>query len=204
MRDHIIVATMGRCGTNLLYDSVVASGHGSGGFILRFDTIRPKLIRNPKLASAYMTHDYPPDRLPPNVKLIYLFGDPRDIAVSAYKQINRWGKGHHSHLKMVSRFRPNDQVLMEDSLGLHEHFAAWMTKQSFPFASVRYEALERQSVREQLAAWLGFMPTFPEWKQRTSCWREHPRGDEVDSTHKELAGIVRNAEDFHVWGGRKC
>jgi hypothetical protein len=187
----------------MLHDAIVASGYGSGGFFFRFNSIMPKLSRgNLKSGAAYVTHDYPPDNLPTNVKVIYMFSDPRDVAISVCRQINVWGGAHHSHLSRYARFRPNEQVLMEDSLGLYDHFVTWMAEHKFPFASVRYDALGSQSVREQLAMWLGFMPVFPEWRQRPSIWSEHPKSEDIDSSYKKLTELVCAADDFRVWPAR--
>lgn len=197
--DAIVVAGLGRCGTTLVHDSLCNNGFFPSGFFLKqFDDIDTYFAKH-----VYKTHDYPPLVLPKNVKLIYLFGNPMNIALSAHHKLNKWGKLHHEHLRS-DKFIENDILIRQDSLQLYDHFDAWYKHQGFPFISVRYEALYKQEVLVQLSNYLNFELKLLPFKQRETDWTQYERRDDLFYLYKGLYEKIEAVEDLKIWYCESC
>ncbi len=75
----IVIAGIGRCGTQLMYHSVA----NSMGFSLA-DKFLVDFSEefNYARATVYKTHDFPPKVLPSHAKVIFMFGNPMNAAIS--------------------------------------------------------------------------------------------------------------------------
>jgi hypothetical protein len=189
-----IVGGMGRCGTKLICDSLKKSGIVENDvFLDRFNTQIEY-----KNGFYYKTHDYPPEYLPGNVKLIYMFGNPMNTAISAHKKINEWGHLHHYHLNS-NLYRCNDELFHKDTLLLQSHFDAWYKEQKFDFISIKYEALYEVETIETLNRFLGFPIKLIPFEKRDSDYRAHPQSKIIINTYRDLYDKVKAADNVKVW-----
>ena len=189
----VIVAGMGRCGTTLLYDALAEYGFKYTTFLGSF---RECFIY--RYGSVYKTHYLPPDKLHNNVKLIYMFGNPYDIVISATSQINSWGKLHHEHIGS-NLFVENNELYYKDTLQLNKHFDMWYRQQGFSFISIKYEALYEENSRKILNKYLGFELRLPSYRKRESAWEDHPRRKELISLYGELYEKIESVECVKMW-----
>jgi hypothetical protein len=194
----IIVGGLGRCGTKLICKSLRKSGISKNSYFLdRFDQQEEYTA-----GYYYKTHDYPPSYLPANVKLIYMFGNPMNTAISAHKKINEWGYLHHYHLNS-NLYKFNDELFYKDTLLLHEHFDAWYKEQNFEFISIKYEALHNTETKEKLSSFLGFKLNLLPFSKRESDYRTHPQREHLIKTYFELNEKIKNAENVKIWKAKK-
>jgi len=189
----IIVTGMGRCGTTLVETAFKNYGFRGATFL---PTFRDCFIYGN--GKVYKTHFLPPDRLPYNVKLMYMIGNPFDIVISTNNQINNWGKLHHLHLGS-DLFTENNEIFIKDTLQLHRHFDLWYRQQKFTFLSIKYEALYLQKTREILNEYMGFELLLPSYIKRQSNWVSHPRKDELIKLYGRLYEKIMEAEDIKIW-----
>jgi len=189
----VIVAGMGRCGTTMLRDALRKYGFESTPYLRRFSDCF--IYGNGKV---YKSHYYPPDRLPYNVKLIYMFGNPLDIAISTNNQINRWGRLHHDH-HGSSLFKGTNELYFDDTLQLGKHFNVWYKHHKFPFISIKYESLYNYNTREMLNKYLGFKLELPPYVKRQSCWLNHPMKQELLKTYGDLHRRIEESDDVKIW-----
>jgi hypothetical protein len=197
-RHAYIVAGLGRCGTTLVFNSLVRRGYkGDLPFLRRFDD-----LDSYQNGAVYKTHYLPPESLPDNVKLIYLFGHPIDTIISTHRMINQWGARHHANLGSES-FRSNDDIFYRDSLALCEHFDRWYRPQAFPFISIRYEALHLVDTRTALSRFLGFELRLPPNRERRANRSEHSMRDQILEVYRELDRRIEQAEDVRIWRERE-
>lgn len=188
----IIIAGIGRCGTTLLYNSLQAKGFiGSGMITNSEDTKFEK-------GNIYKTHDYPPDQLPVEAKVIFMFGNPYDIVISTSRKINQWGLEHFEHLASP-KYIPNKQLFQSDDLLLERLFDAWMQKQSFSFISIKYEFLYSPKVKEVLNNYLGFKIDLPPRRERKANWQIHPEHEQLKKVYRDLFHKIEKAEDIKIW-----
>lgn len=195
-KNAIIVGGLGRCGTTLICDSLKRTGMGvyeNNYFLDRFH--QQEEYTN---GFYYKTHDYPPDYLPSNVKLIYMFGNPMDTAISAHKKINEWGYLHHYHLNS-SLYTFNDELFYKDTLLLHNHFDAWYKSQNFEFISIKYDALYNAKTIESLNRFLGFQLSLKPFVNRESDYKNHPHRENLQKTYSKLNKKIENAENVKIW-----
>jgi hypothetical protein len=193
--ESVVVAGLGRCGTTLLYNALREHGYCApdNSFLVDF-----AVLSDAPTGSVYKTHAYPPASLPRNMKLIWLFGDPRNIALSVHNKMNEWGRRHHAHLQS-SGYEPNTSVLRRDTLGLGEHFEAWYRRQNFPFVSVRYERLRADEVQDALASFLVFRVDLPRREERKAHWDQSGFVDTLNAVYGSLAERIESAENIRIW-----
>ena len=146
---------------------------------------------------VYKTHGFPPPSLPDQVRLIYMFGNPMNIVVSAHNQMNAWGRLHHKHLGS-DLFIDNDCVFQRDTLLLSKHFDLWHRRQSFSFATVRYEALYEPGTISTLNEYLGINLTLPPFRKRSANWTEHPRKDKLLEIYADLHKRIEQADNIKI------
>jgi len=146
----------------------------------------------------YKTHDYPPDQMPDNVKVIYLFRNPMNIALSAYYKINQWGEVHHRHFHS-DLFKPNEDILYQDTLQLEKQFDAWFKHQGFDFISVKYENLFELDTKQILSEFLGFELQYKEVKASSTNYKDHPKSKDLIKTYALLAEKIDKAPACKLW-----
>lgn len=197
-RNPIVIAGLGRCGTTLMYNSILENHYylmSSG--ILMFDDEQIQFGWN----ELFKTHDYPPKNLPNKVKLIFMFGNPLNTVISAHRLMNHWGQKHHEHLRS-NQFRPNNEILKSDTLKLHELFDAWNQVQNFSFISVRYETLYSKKTLNALSDYLGFRLQLLPQQPRISDWETHPKKKQLLSVYGDLHKKILDADDVKIWSSK--
>ena len=193
-KNAIIVGGLGRCGTTLMCYSLKNSGFpGDLIFFDRFDQ-QNELING----CYYKTHDYPPNYLPANVKLIYMFGNPMNIVISTHKKINEWGYLHHYHLDS-DLYTFNDEIFYKDTLLLHKHFDAWYKNQNFEFISIKYESLYDTETLNVLKGFIGLELNLLPFVNRETSYKTHPHKKNIIRTYSELNEKIKNADNAKVW-----
>ncbi|MEO2072875.1 MAG: hypothetical protein ABGW99_16205 [Zunongwangia sp.] len=190
----IIIAGLGRCGTTLLHNSFKMNHYYiAHDDFLMFSKNSPEF----KLNHLYKTHDYPPQFLPENVKLIFMYGNPMNTVISSHRRINEWGKAHHEHLGS-DNFVPNDTIFYNDTLKLNELFDAWNRPQGFEFLSIRYETLYTSGTIKTISDFVGFdFKLLPEKKRQTN-WKVHPLKEELLKVYGDLNEKIFNAPDYLI------
>ena len=196
-KNAFIIGGLGRCGTQLICKSLKKSGISENSYFLdRFDQQKEYIN-----GFYYKTHDYPPDSLPPNVKLIYMFGNPMNIAISTHKKINEWGFLHHYHLNS-GLYQFNDELFYKDTLLLHNHFDAWYKNHNFEFISIKYEALYNIQTIEILNNFLGFKLKLLPFSKREADYKTHPHMENLLKTYSALNEKIEIASNVKVWKPR--
>lgn len=194
----IVVAGLGRCGTTLVFDAIRKYGFPhSRVFIDKFQKMsfyKPGMV--------YKSHDHPPTKLPDNVKVIWMFGNPMNIILSTHKMINEWGRKHYYHLGLDS-YVDNDFVFNGDNMNMKVHFEEWYKHQNFEFLSVRYESLNKREAQVAIWEYLGFEFPFPQLRERETDWNNHYMRDQLYETYNELNNRIESVDDFKLWSIKK-
>jgi hypothetical protein len=172
----VVVASMGRSGSTLVYDAVVSK-------FVEATPIRRALFgtrvtadwswdlgEKPLLpGTVYKTHDYP-DALKgmPNVKSVFLYGSTLDAAVSVYSSMERfgaeWVKTHFTHLKSDGKF---EDIFDHDMLGFEKQVRSWACWSATPVICLKYEALwDNQAA---LSEFLGIDISLPPRRERVAA-----------------------------------
>lgn len=191
----IIIAGLGRCGTTLLYDSIIRNHY----YNFSNDIINmSRFTEGYKDGFIYKSHDYPPKSLPTNVKIVFMFGNPYNTVISTHRRINEWGIMHHRHLNS-KLFETNDNIFYKDTLGLELLFDSWYKSQNFEFLSLRYESLYNKNTIRILGEYLGMnLKLFPK-KARKAEWEQHHLKDKLIMTYGGLFKKIYSSEDVKVW-----
>lgn len=188
-----IIAGLGRCGTTLVQQALIET-HGvikSRQFLSRFSD-ENKFVNG----TIHKTHDLPPATLSSNVKLVFMFGNPMNAALSGYKEFSK--NKHYAHIG-VTDIPDREDIFSRDILLLEKHFDAWHRQQGFDFISVRYETLYAEATRAMLAEYLGFRVNLPPHRQRSTDWQQHDRRDELVATYSGLNAKIESAADARIW-----
>lgn len=171
MENTIVVASLGRCGSTLMVNSLakaykrqehrrdiirlddhINEYHTSDKTIDRgFDSKESEKKKGQFLKGyVYKTHDYPPPYLPKNVKVIFIFANPIDIVLSAKTldkiPVKGLNNDNFTHLDLHIRnlrgnFEEKNLLFQKDVLKLSDNFNAWHKKHSFPLMTLRYETM---------------------------------------------------------------
>ena len=193
-----IISGLGRCGTTLMQFALIESRGliKSRRFLSRFSD-----EKNFVKGTLYKTHSAPPVRLPPHVKLVFMFGDPMNAALSGYKEFSKENDKHFQHIG-ASEVPDREDIFSRDVLMLEQHFDAWYQRQGFDFISVRYETLYTEETQSMLAEYLGFRLKLPPYRQRSTDWRQHERRDELAATYAGIGNKIEAADDCRIWLGK--
>jgi hypothetical protein len=194
-RPAVVVGGLGRCGTTVVYHAVLNSSRIytiSDTFVVDLSGFT---FRN---GTVYKTHDFPPSQLQRGVKVIFMFGNPMNAAISARREFNGEGRGHYKHVH--SPHETDHELMFEkDVLLMEEHFDQWMQTQAFSFLSIRYENLFDDEVGELLSDYIGHRITLPTKAVRRSEWLDHPASDALAKTYGRLAEKVLAAPKVKLW-----
>ena len=131
----IIVASMGRCGSTLLFKALGGAWEKSIREIficdLAADILPGRILKS---------HDFAPAALPPHVKVVYLFGDPYGIVLSNWDKMKRKDIVQH-FIHLHGYYDRKERMLEEDVLRLKENFRSWHRPHPYPVLTVRYETM---------------------------------------------------------------
>ncbi|CAK27101.1 Hypothetical protein SynRCC307_0198 [Synechococcus sp. RCC307] len=172
----ILIASMGRSGSTLLFDAVAealistrnlliprafakALIRRGGAWNLRTIRFFPGVV--------YKTHGFP-DHLPENFtgKIIFIYGDPIDAALSIIncrdKLGEMWFSSHLTHLFAKESFLSDDN----DPFQFSRQIQSWMNYQGSPVLVLRYETL--WDYTNKISEFLGFNISLPPRKARSN------------------------------------
>ena len=190
-----IISWLGRCGTTMMQYALIETRGAikSRSFLSRFSDEKTFVK-----GTIYKTHSFPPATLPSHVKLVFMFGDPMNAALSGYKEFSKENDKHFQHIG-ASEVPDREEIFSRDVLMLEQHFDTWYQQQGFDFISVRYETLYTEETQSMLAEFLGFRLILPPYRQRSTDWRQHERGDELATTYAGLNTKIEAAADCRIW-----
>jgi len=195
MENALIHASLGRCGSWWFCNSVIKNYSNFHSFY-NFGDI------NFNKNTLYKTHDFPPPNIAPYMKIVYMFGCPMNIIVSALEKFDY--KVHKNVHQIYSPWEAfykyhnadileHHKIYDKDTLRLEENFDMWYKPQRFPFVAIKYETLSKIDLN-RLYNFLGFKFDLIPFKKRESNWQNHPQKDRLLSTYKSLADKVERAE----------
>jgi len=183
----IIISSMGRSGSTLLFD-VLKNYRSNNEFIILHDKL------NLKNNFLYKTHSFSED-MPKNCncKVLYLFSNPYNVVISAHKNTNL--KMHYKHMNGFWGMR--NQWHIFDSLRLEDNFDSWYKKQNFELLTIKYECLyENINIIEDF---IGEKLIFPEIKKRKTNWKNHEFKNDIEKTYGNLFKKINNANNIKIW-----
>lgn len=177
----ILVASMGRTGSTLIYASLV-----EGMVVKRFGIRSPRLgglVRETawRLCGAsyrngrvYKTHDFPEGLKPGERPLVvFLYGSASDAARSVLRCDTVYGcdwiKEHLEHLRAKGAF---EDIPDRDVLRFGEQLDAWLSCEIVPVLALRYEDLWTSGAEQKLSRFVGFPVRLPVRRARESTGME--------------------------------
>ncbi|MBT8474502.1 MAG: hypothetical protein HKO95_06020 [Rhodobacteraceae bacterium] len=188
-RPGIIVASIGRSGSTLLYRSVAEAMS-----MARFSRIRGRVFDEAwDLADStllrgtvYKTHDHPAALAGrQDLRSLFVFGQPSDIARSVVNQRathgDAWVAEHLAHMHADG---PYEALFERDVLRLESQLDAWSTFTASPVLCVRYEAL--WDALDEIRAFTGLPVELPERRERESKLL----GDEEEAALRSVYGAL--------------
>jgi|TARA_B100000315_G_scaffold161196_1_gene149611 hypothetical protein len=229
-RKTIIVAGLGRCGTTLLFESlsyhlriqpgrlhiVRLDDHIDEGLYYTpdtidrgFDSLEYERLRGQfKRGHVYKSHDFPPEYLPRHVKVIYLFGNPVEIVLSAKSLDNDQLHGVDSRFTILDLhirnlrgdFAEKGSLFEKDVLRLKDNFDLWMKNHSFPVMAVRYEALwdRLEDIRKFTGCRKLILPPYSPRKDRTISYDEKTLKS-LTTVYQTLSRKIKDMSDVTVF-----
>lgn len=205
-RPPVVVASMGRAGSTLVYDAL-----NKGMGLARFgaDTYRnERFVRDVAwtLANArfrkgvvYKTHDFPHElKTVQDIRVVFTFGIPSDAARSVLGCDDKYGRAwieeHFSHLRADGTF---DEVCSRDVLRFGEQLDSWTGLTDLPVLALKYENLWDSGAQDALSRFVGFPVTLPVRKARESAALElGDRAKALRSTYAALDARVAAMPDI--------
>ncbi len=202
----VIVASMGRAGSTLIYDAL-NKGMGmarfgeetyrNGRFVRDVAwTLSKARFRN---GVVYKTHDFPHDlTAAQNVRVVFTFGIPSDAARSVLgcntKYGRAWIEEHFEHLRANGTF---DQICDRDVLRFGDQLDSWTALKSIPVLGLKYESLWQSGAQQALSRFVGFPVTLPERKNRESAAMDlGEAGEKLMKTYANLDARVAAMPDI--------
>lgn len=184
----IVCAGLPRSGSTLLYRAMAGLPPG--------DTT-PK----PQTGPVRKTHS-PQPQLFESVRIgVFIFGDPIDAVIST--RVCRWDEQHFRNCEASKEYNPNNSdVFRKDVLNYEKIFDAWMQRQNFDLAVVRYEKLYESA--PALSAILGIEISLPEWRPRKDYSEITSAEDRAAAyrTYERLAEKISLSPDLAFWSSR--
>jgi len=193
MDTHYIIASLGRCGSTLVTHTVTrALGRTPPPPFVQLDNYAPDQ------GPVYKTHSLAPESIPEGGKVIFIFGDPRNIVVSTRSM----------HLRDMHCEHMGADPLQwhvwpyKDILNLEANFDSWYQPHDYEVLSIRYEKMFENF--DVLNGFLGMDIAWPPHRPRKSDWSKHPLGQEIAWTYNSLWRKVESAEDVRIWKPTSC
>lgn len=195
MENPVVITSMGRSGSTVLFYSIEGSLRSHSGFYRTLSDCGYRFGR------VYKTHGYPPENYSNDPLFIWTFSDPFEIILSLKRraEINLgWTKGHFENMGGVS-YEDCENLFKEDCLALEEQFKKWHKEQSFPLVTVKYRAIwkNERKIEEFLQREVN-LPPFSPRKKRFPKLSEKNR-QEIKNTYKSLREKWKEVPDFKQW-----
>ena len=205
MNNSYVVASLGRCGSQLM--TVTLHNHLWGfqehekPFLKKtrpFIREYPNVFKN---GIVHKTHLYP-TQYPDNCKVIFTFGDPLDIILSVVRKSKTegyWGPAHFKNLD--ANWEEFGDIFIRDVLKLENMFDSFYKSQTCDIMCLRYETLWENE--DKISEFLGFDFKLPGRKTRESKNLRQSLTDEqiniFNSGYSSLIEKINNAEDCKIW-----
>ena len=170
--DPIVIASMGRSGSTLVYDAVVEAVIDQSP--LRKNILGHRLtadqawnLSSQPLVSGvvYKTHDYPERLVTTGGKAIFLFGSTLDSAKSVHSAKDRFGKNwveqHFSNLRSEGNY---EDLFKYDVLNFEQQIKSWAVNETIPTLCMRFETLWENS--DKISAFLDMRVNLPAKRER--------------------------------------
>ncbi len=194
--DPIIVASMGRSGSTLVYEAL-CEGMLRARFRFAHERLRG-LVRDTawNLAEAnfrngriYKTHDFARHlNANPKLKAVFLFGSASAAARSVINCRSTYGDNWiASHFRHLAAKGELSEVPHKDVLRFQEQLDSWLENDRVPTLSLRYEDLWLPESLAELSKFVGFEVKFPARRARESS--QANLGDsegEIQRTYHQL------------------
>lgn len=172
--DAIIVASIGRSGSTLVYDAIADAMAAIQPAPLA--PIARRAVRDVawdlgtarfRRGVCYKTHDLPGALSPqPDLRAVFLFGSAYDAAMSVHHaQGTRgpaWVAAHLGHLNAPGRI---EDLMACDALGIGTHVRAWANCTAIPTLCLRYETLWQHA--DTLSTFCGLPVLLPPQRARS-------------------------------------
>lgn len=146
------MASIPRCGSTYLCHAIAKQAGKPFKFVREFDNLPD--------VPVLKTHVAAPETLPPDVRAIFLFGDPIAAVLSMLKSRNK-PKGW-ANCGYTSAMPP--EIYERDDLGFERTFDSWTAGHSYPILSLRYETMF--DYQDAISDFVGFDVRLPPWKPR--------------------------------------
>lgn len=202
----VIVASFGRAGSTVIYDSLVAGmAHSrfftTAGFAQAI--VRDRLFEHEdnelQMGVVYKTHrlpqDIPPSRHAPP-KLIFMFGCPLDSVISVKQQVDNrgsnWVNQHFIHLGQPPAL---DELYLRDALGFISQCKHWLVCES-DVLWVRYESLWRNI--ETIESFVNLKVELPEQRPRQNKIETDENMALLNSVYGELSSHLESLPDIFI------
>ena len=176
-QERVVIASSGRAGSSMLYEAVALS-FVAGRFGLGRDTWLARWLA--KLSAEFVdridevgkepypvckTHDMYRGPMPPEFKVVFVYGDPLDSAASVQQVVARqglaWFREHQRHLGAKGSF---DDLFRQDVLNYQGQITSWLAQADANVICIDYEDLWLEQAR--LSAFLGFDVWLPPREER--------------------------------------
>lgn len=204
MNNSYVVASLGRCGSQLMTVALHNHLHGFKDHSKDFlRSTRPFIRQYPEVFKnnmVYKTHLYPIN-YPQNCKVIFTFGDPLSIVLSVIDKSkhSNWGPAHYQNLN--ANWLDHKDILSRDVLNLEKMFDSFYQPQTCSSMCIRYETMWEN--HDKISDFLGFDFKLPEKKERRADRFKKQLSVEQRITFKEnyktLLEKIKNAEDCKIW-----
>ncbi len=111
----LLIGGLGRCGTTLVFDAILKSNYTySKGRTFVVDILTFPFERS----YVYKTHDYAPSELKSHVRVLFMFGNPMNAAISGSRVFDQ---RHYVHVKS-QYYCQHDKIFDQDVLLMEAHF----------------------------------------------------------------------------------
>ena len=205
-RPPIIVASMGRCGSTILFD-VIRDSLAKEIFpflplpIARIFCQGSLWLPGKKIFKGFVhkTHsrgkNFP---LNSNPKIIYIFCIPSDSVLSAISQKSRKGKGwlldHCNNFEVNGNY---EDLAFHDVLRIEDNIKEWRNKKNTKILFIRYEKIWQY--RHKIEEFINLKIKLPKYKSRRSLSKEAKLLKETcKKNYSYLDKIVKAYSDFEI------
>lgn len=157
----ILIASLPRAGSTMLFRAIAGLPHKKTTPTNPYCEFVRDLNQLPN-KPFLKTHSPAPDKLPQDVRVIYIYGDPVKSVVSFRNK--RWNISSWQKNNWFYEHEPD--IINKDDLDFEKNFDSWLSIHNYPVLAIRYESL--WSYQEILRKYLGFRFKIPKPQIRTT------------------------------------
>ena len=195
-RPSIIVASMGRSGSTVIFEALQARTDARPAESFLIDIAGTSF----EPGAIYKTHDYPDAlRGARNVRAVFLFGGASEAAKSVYFQEKakgrEWIGRHFKHLKV---HQPFEKLFEADILRIGDQLDVWTTWTHTPVLSLHYDTMWDNI--DILRQFTGLNVQLPERRPRRDKSLPADLEEKCLATYGELDGRIAAMPDIILSG----